>query len=661
MRNFLYLRLALGNLWKNRQTYAPFLLAAVMLTFTFFSFLSLTANPGLREVPGYTAFLLMLSLGLVIVGVFSAIFLFYANGFLIKRRKREMGLYSILGMEKKHIARVVRHELFLGYVLTMAIGLGLGMVLNRLLFLLIRIILQVQFPLTPSISPLALIVTPILFALLFLCLVIYNSWQVRSVSPIDLLRGSQVGEKEPKARWFFGILGVVLLAAGYWIACTVSDSISAIMLFFVAVLLVILGTYCLFMAGTLSILKLLKRNNRIFYHPQHFITLSGMLYRMKQNAAGLASIAILCTMAMVTIGTTVALYRGADQTLNQLYPSDLKLNVSSAVDMETARDTAQACAQEMGIALSNLHAFQSHEILVKRAGNELLTLPGPLASTLQSTADYSQLLDMCVLTEQTFEDLQGISLDLADGEAAFYSLSTPAPSSIVWGEAHFALRALDTLHFTPAFSYSAATNSVYFVVKDAAALQALFSAIDDQTGAILPVFLLQMDIPEAPERQDAFAAAFRSQLTVPYHSFFNKNRLRTELYSLYGGFLFVGLFLGVLFLMATALILYFKQISEGYQDHDRFIILQKVGMSPQEVRKTVATQVLIVFFLPLLVAVCHVAGSLKMVTLMLRALGLSNTPYITLNVFLAAAFVAMFYFVFYAKTTKTYYKMVRFE
>lgn len=659
MTKLLYWRLARNNLWKNRQTYAPFLLATVMLTFTMYSFAEITMNPGLRQVPGYTSFLMMLSMGMVVVGVFAAIFLFYANSFLIKRRKKEMGLYGILGMEKRHIARVIRHELSLCYTLSMIAGLGLGMLLSRFLFLLIRQILQVEISLEPVISNFALIMPPALFAGLFILLMLYNSYQVRAVSPIELLRGGQVGEKEPKSRWFFGIIGAVTLGVGYYIALTVRNPVSAIGLFFVAVVLVIIGTYLLFMAGSLTILKMLKNNKRFYYQPRHFVTVSGMLYRMKQNAAGLASIAILVTMAMITVGTTVGLYRGADDALHTMYPSDLKLNVHSAEDIPLAEAAAERAAQRTGVTLTTLKAFTSYEDILTLEGNELRHAGELSSKMLSEINEYGDIMEISVLTADVFNALEGTALTLAENEIYWYSPDTKLSETVNIEGRDYKTTAMQTLSFVPSFTSGGAVGTMYMVVKDEEAVRALLPTLgsEDQSAAC-PVHILQADVSGSAEEKDAFVSAFREE-SPKYYALFNKSALRTELFALYGGFLFVGIFLGTLFLMATALIIYFKQISEGYQDQDRFLILQKVGMSEGEVRKTVNAQILIVFFLPLLVAVCHVAGSLQMITLMLRVLRLTDIPYIALNVFLSAGFVAVLYLVFYLKTAKTYFKLVK--
>ncbi len=659
MTKLLYWRLARVNLWKNRQTYLPFLFASVMLTFTTYSFSCIGFDKGTQKLPGATLFILMLMLGLVIICLFSAIFLFYANSFLIKRRKKEMGLYAILGMEKKHISRVLKHELTLCYLLSMALGLGLGVLLSRLLFLLVRLAIQVEVPLTGSLSLPSLLITAGVFAVLFFLLKIYNSLQVRSVSPMALLQGGQVGEREPKARWVLTVLGAAAMLAGYVIANTVSNGISAIILFFVAVLLVILGTYCLFTAATLTVLKTLKANPRFYYQPRHFITVSGMLYRMKQNAAGLASIAILCSMAMITVGTTVALYTGTEKMLDNMYPSQLTVETSTPEKLAEAQAAAQACARENGVTLTGVHAFQSAETGFAVEGGQVKPAQ---AISMANMGDLGKLVDASVFTESEFNRLQGSVLGLNTQEIAWYSDSVDAPKTFSLDGQPYAVRKLASLPFRPAFAHASTLSSAYLVMPDEAARTALFKAYGEKLERDGPGrrYLLQLDYSAPPAQDKAFYEAFRAQYQGELGSLFHKATLRGELYNLFGGILFVGLFLGALFMMATALIIYFKQISEGYQDQDRFILLQKVGMNKKEVRATIRAQILTVFFLPLLVAICHVAGSLHMITLILGLMRLTDAGYIALTTFLAAGGIGLLYGGFYLKTAKTYYHLVRF-
>ncbi|MEA4927463.1 MAG: FtsX-like permease family protein [Candidatus Limiplasma sp.] len=658
MTKFLYLRLALNNLRKNKQTYLPFLLAATMLTFTVYSFLMIAFNPGLSQVHGGAQFVVVLYFGIVVIALFTVLFLFYANSFLIKRRKKEMGLYSILGMEKRHIARVLRHELTLTWLVSMVAGLGLGVLLTRLLFLLIRLTLRIEAPLVGTVNWAAVWVTLGLFALLFLLLMLYNGFQVRAVSPVELLRGGQVGEKEPRARWILAVLGLLFTGAGYWIAQIVSNPMAAIALFFVAVVLVILGTYLLFLSGSIALLRTLRRNRRYYYTPRHFVTISGMLYRMKQNAAGLASIAILCTMAMITLGTTIALYNGSEKTLTEYYPSDMQISLTTPADQAAVLERNRELAKETGVQIVDEHAFQAVELSAGVSDGQLVDID---TLEMRNLNDYSMLHSILLLTPDQFALLEGAAPALAANEIAYSTNADDFPGTLALGDTVYALQKLPPLAVIPCRSQGTAFHSTLLVVPDEAALQAVMDAANLKADDRTPVYTVQWNVQGTQAQLDAYysqpnagnAAQGTRTLRV-------KVELREEWYAMYGGFLFVGVFLGFVFLLGTALIIYFKQISEGYQDHDRFVILQQVGMSNLEVRATVRRQILLVFFLPLLVAVCHVAGSLHMMTLMLFLFGLTDVPYIALNTFLAAVGVAALYWLFYGKTAKTYYRMVKF-
>ena len=665
MTKLLYLRLACNNLVKNRQTYLPFLVASSLLVFAQYSFLMICNNPGFNQVHGGMQFVTVLQFGVIVVGLFTAIFLFYANSFLIKRRKKELGLYSILGMEKKHIARVVRHELTLSYYISMIVGLALGVLLSRLMFMLIRLLMRIDVPLVGTISWSALLVTVILFALLYLLLMIYNSIQVRVGSPFDLLRGGQTGEREPKARWILAILGLICMLSGYGIAQLVNNPIEAIALFFIAVILVIIGTYLLFLAGSLAVLKLLKSRKNLYYKSQHFISISGMLYRMKQNATGLASIAILCTMAMITIGTTVALYSGSEKMLDEYYPYDIQVTFRGEDDMNAEANSIAALSEQQGVALTECYAIQTYQTLA-RLENGVFSQIDELES--ESMGAFNKLASVVLLTPDNYEKLQGQSITVAPGEVAVFGEKPFKAEEAVIGDMRFKARELtaDAFVHPVCVSFGSAYTSYALVVPDVETERAIMKIIateGDAKKAEQPLCLLQCNLDGTQEQKLALGKAFRDALAASDNQSgycYDKASLRSEWYAMHGGFLFTGVFLGLIFLMGTGLIIYFKQVSEGYQDHDRFIILQKVGMSPEEVKRTVGKQILIVFYLPLLVAICHVAGSVHMISLMLLLFGLTDVPHIALNTFGAALGVAILYGLFYIKTAKTYYKLVKF-
>ena len=670
MKGFLCLRLALQNIRRNHQTYVPFLLSSSLLTFALYSFTMFDFNPGLASVRFGTGLMVTLNLGLIVIGLFTMIFLFYANSFLIKRRKKELGLYGILGMERRHVTLVLWHELALSYLVTMLIGLGLGAVLARLLFLVLRALTRLDIPLDGSVNTTAVIVTAALMGGLFLLLFIYNAMQVRLAKPIDLLHSQQQGEKEPKARWIMAVAGVACVVAGYFIAVRVDNPMTAISIFFLAVILVIIGTYLLFLTGSIALLKMMKAKKKYYYSSKHFVSVSGMLYRMKQNAAGLASIAILCTMAMVTIGTTAALYIGSEDTLNVTYPFDVSIEVENEEDAAAVMRTLAEKEKTSAVQPMNRHLYRATEDWMVVVDGKFLTQDA--VNEIQLLNDditlFNKLLVSTMMCVEDYNALEGTNLTLAEDEIAWYG-DCYAPTLNI-AEKDWRVTELGKPKINPALNGQIMYNRALIIVPTLEALSEMreYYAGSDEVSID---YVIRYDLTGTTEEKLAYVEDISHQIKEALaelhdgekfgYSFRDKTSASLDWYGMYGSFLFVGVFLGMVFLMGTALIIYFKQISEGYQDHDRYIILQKVGMSQEEVKRTVKRQILIVFFLPLVVALCHVGGSLHMVTLMLKLFGLANVPFIALNSFGAALLVAMLYLLFYWRTARSYLKLVKFE
>ena len=666
MTKAVYLRLALRNLARGTQTWRPFLLAASLLTFALYAFCTMVFNPGLQSMPGGESFSVVLVLGLIVVGLFTAIFLLYANAFLIRRRKKELGLYGILGMEQRHVRRVIFHELALAYLFTIAAGLGLGTLLARLLFLVLRALMRNDaMPLSDTVNPSAMGIVALIMGVLFLVMFLFNALQVRLAKPIDLLRSDRQGEREPRARWLLAIIGLAAMLAGYWIAAQVNDPVSAIALFFLAVLLVILGTYLLFLAGSIAVLKLLKGCKRFYYHPKHFATVGGLLHRMKQNATGLASIAILCTMAMVTIGITGALYVGAQRMLDAMYLSDIEFEVSSEKQATAVLKAALAFEQEKGVTPENRHFYRIRQEFLCVRDDTITTVDRDEVDTI-GYYDHVYASDIMLLDE--YNALEGTSIVLGEKEAGWFGKASA--STMAMGDETWHLQPLPKPSIPLSGNMGGYRQGV-LVVKDLETIERIAKLYASSTqinySSSLMLYMLRWDLPKnLPNRSeiaDAYIIACRDAAKESSESFSytNKPGAQEDWYAMYGSFLFVGVFCGLIFMMGTALIIYFKQVSEGYQDHDRYIIMQKVGMSQSAVRHTVRRQILLVFFLPLAVALCHVMGSLHMVTLMLSIFGLTDVPFIASCTVVSAAAVAGLYLLFYQKTASTYFKLVRFD
>ncbi len=674
MRKALYLRLAIRNVWRTRQSWGPFLLASSLLTFALYSLAMLALSPQFSKNMGATGNAMtqiLLMLGLVVVGCFTVLFMLYADGFLIRRRKRELGLYAVLGMERRHILRVQLWEIAQAYGVTLLFGLGLGMLLARLMFLLLRWLTKLEITVTGAPNPQALGLVAGMMGVMFLLLLLRHAVAVMRVNPIALLRADEQGEREPRARWLLALVGAAMLAAGYWIALTVGDPATALILFFVAVLLVIFGTYLLFLTTSIAVLKAMKMRKSFYYRSKHFVTVSGMLYRMKANAAGLASIAILTTMAMVTIGTTSALYLGTERTLDRMYPQDNYFSFRVPSEQAAAKEALLKWSEESGVPLTNVRTYRLRDAsaLLTRDGH--LEPYGETASTMSVDHLHRSGWSLLGLTAVALEDynaIEGTTLTLAPRELGW--VGTAAPDTLVIRGETWTLRPLDPPEVQLSNGNIDYLNGEALLVfptwADVEAFADYTRNIYEQPPAEPRLhYLLRWDWAGGTEAEqlrweDEARGAILNVPTEHGYSYGQKVSTRAEYYGMYGALVFIGIFLGLVFLMGTLLIIYFKQLSEGYQDHDRYIILQKVGMSRQEVRRTVRRQILMVFLAPLLVALCHVGGSLHMIVLMLRMFGLVDASFISVCALGAAGLVAAAYLVFYWCTARTYYRLVQF-
>ncbi len=671
-KRFLYLRLALANLKKNRQTYLSFFLSTVCTIFVFYIFCMIALNGGIKKLRGASSMQVMMVLGAVVVAIFAFAFLFYANSFLIKRRKKELGLYAILGLEKKHIARILFHETVTLLIGSLVCGIGFGISLSRLMFLLVQALMRVPTPIVFQVTPLPLLLTCGLFAAVFLVLLIYNRLQVHLNSPVSLMRGQQRGEKEPKTRWLLALTGIAAMAAGYVIANSVDNPMKALAVFFIAVLLVIVGTYALFTAGSIAFLKLLRRNKSYYYKPRNFISVSGMIYRMKQNAAGLAGICILSTMAIITIGTTGALYIGQGDMLRDQNPTDQKLAIQEGIlDPGQVETMIRNLASESQVDITDLSTAAYCRAFVLREG-DVISQAG--MESINSTEQYKKVWDLYILPVASYNAMVNGAYTLGDGQALlFQSRDVPDTAFLTVGDTTLQIKQNLTAFPVAHKGHTSLEPPMYLVLRDRETVAAVMKSL---AGSEAEAYFMQAfwwNTQGSYEALSAFSQSLHTDLTRQLSAMLQENggdggyelsdinTIRQEWYAMYGGFLFLGVFLGLLFLMATTLIIYFKQVSEGYMDHDRFIILQKVGMARDEVKATVRKQILMVFILPIVAAILHTFGALHMMTEMLSMFGLGNTLLIALSIFTTAGVFALLYAMVYALTARTYYGMVRMD
>ena len=674
MGKLLYPRLAWQNIKGDRRFFAPYFLALLGNVAAFYIMTALAVDPGMSQLHGAMYVQSFCFMGMFIAAVFSAVFLLYVNGFLMKQRKKALGLYNILGMGKSHIAAVLFFEtLFVGGA-GIVCGLLTGLLFHKLVTLALYKLLRFAVPFGFAISWDAMARTAILFGVLIGLTLLSNLNKVRVSKPIELLYGGQVGEREPRTKWFMTLLGVLTLGAGYYIALRTTNGMEAIAFYFVAVFLVIIGTYCLFTAVSIFVLKALRRNKRFYYKTSHFIGVSGMLYRMKQNAVGLANICILSTMVMVMVSGTLSLYLGTQDIVNRQAPSDLTVLVRYDPDEAEPFDPAamlrlqEGFIRDQGYSVSEDLIYSSFTFTVGRlpdgsytTENDLVTL-GTAITTIQ------------VLTQDAYAAATGVSLGLEAGEVAFGGEEDVL--TIHWGTLEgagsFGRSDLTVAqHLEESLSADAAVSDTStLVVADTAALMELYEKQKEAYGedSSWMEWQASFSVDATDEELRAVQQAYNQYVrddavfagTGKWWScgWTLRCDVEADAYGLAGGFLFLGIFLGTIFLMATVLIIYYKQISEGYEDKARFEIMQKVGLSREEVRASIRSQVLMVFFLPIAVAAIHILFDFNMVEKLLTLFQVYNT---TLTALCTLGTVLVFFLVYgavYLLTARTYYKIV---
>lgn len=676
MRAGFYRRLAWNNIKKNIDLYLPNILAGMGLTAVFYILSAIAQDKKLREIPGGSYLSTIMPLGVVILAVLSLILILYTNSFLMKQRNREFGLYNVLGMEKRHIGKILFWETAISSLFVLLGGLAGGMLLYKLCTLLICRILTVDSVLGLYFAcPGAMVQTGLFFLGVYLLTFLLNQVRIARMKPTELLQSTHTGEKEPKVKWPLLLIGLVTLGAGYGISLTTKDPLHAIGLFFVAVILVIAGTYCLFVAGSIALLKAMKRNQRFYYQKNHMIAVSGLLYRMKQNAVGLASIAILATMVLVMVSVTISMYTSIGDTIRRQYPHQLTLSAQYRVNGENAqvpcedllamaRNSARKQDLKLPFAgqqryLSNVFYWDGHTLWVDRDHEE------------------GTLVEGWFITAEEYQSLTGAALDLAENQIAVYSRPENAgkiEGSFRMGDREF--EALPVLSEYPIYmgKYNV-VDGFGFVVSSEDVFQYLYglqkeTELADYSVLSSAVLLDFEDEAAAAAASDAFVQDLRGQLqqyTNEKTGSAGEYNLRVDskwaaaedLKGMYGTLLFLGLMLSVIFLFATALIIYYKQISEGYEDRTRFRIMQQVGMSEGEAKGAIRSQIRLVFFLPLLVAAAHLAFVFPILTRMPEVLFQSNQVLVIGCMVASLGLFAMIYTLIYSLTAKQYYKIVK--
>ena len=672
-----YPRLAARSMRSNRRFYVPYLLTVIGTAAAFYIMAAIVADPGSKELASGTAngqvyVSMFMTIGQFVLALFSCIFLLYTNSFLMKRRQKELGLYSVLGMSKLNIAGIMVFEsLYIG-VIGIGGGLAVGILLHKLVSLLLFRLMRLPVPFGFSVQPMAILVVVLFFAALILLTLITNLARVGLSKPVELLRGGSVGEKEPRASWLLSLLGILSLGAGYAIAMMVNNAAMAVALYFVAVIAVIIGTYCLFTSVSIAVLKALRRNKRYYYKSNHFISVSGMLYRMKRNAVGLANICILCTMVMVMISGTLSLYLGSEEQVNIHCPADVVVETTYY-----ASSNAGEVYDEATDTVSIEH-HRPYDAETMDAWFADWFAQRGLAPESAKAVEYFEF--------SAEAPTGGISRVMAVSAETYAQLTGEAAPELARGEALAHIPAC----YEPRESFSCLTSDGGTVELELVGEAkggggvgggggwggggggggegaALLELVSSQYNGSY-VWRGQYDFAASDEALEAAvedywaASGENSGVDAGYYDVLRidlRSETERDVYGLSGGFLFLGVFLGIVFLMATVLIIYYKQVSEGYEDNARFDIMRKVGLSEREARRAIRSQILTVFFMPILVAAVHIAFDFKLVVLLLRLFSLTNmglTALCTLGTLLVFCAV---YAVVYALTARSYYRIVR--
>ena len=641
MNNFIYEKLSVTNLKNNRKTYVPYIFTGVLTVMMFYIIDALSRGKGITQ----DTLKICLQYATGVIVVFAVIFLFYTNSFLIKRRKKEIGVYNILGMGKRHIARMMAVETILTAGISILGGLVFGIIFGKLMYLLLLKILHNSVDMQFSVNGTAIVQTVILFAGIFLLTYLYNILQIQLVNPVELLHGGNQGEKEPKSRWLLVIIGVAALGNGYRIALTTEAPLEALLKFFIAVICVIIGTYALFIAGSIVVLKMLRKNKAYYYNPKHFTSVSGMIYRMKQNGAGLANICVLSTMVLVMVSTTVSLYAGMEDILDSRFPRDVSIVCKQAdVDHEEIieRLLKEQC-EKAGVKITDRVWY--------RYGSMNAVLKGDKLENVNQYYPDNHFYYVEMMTQDEYNRIEKRNVSLEEQEILTYTTNGKCGKKQIniAGQNYLVKKELPEMTSQPK-STAEIYKTLYIVFANAEQIERIepFSYADK--------FNLKGDDGKQKEALEQIQNEFYEK--IPNGMMESRMLSRSSFYELYGGLFFIGIYLGSMFIMATVLIIYYKQISEGYDDRERYQIMQKVGMSKKEVKRSIRSQILSVFFLPLVVAVIHVAVAFKVMTKILGVLNLTNVSLFAVCTIITTAVFAVFYIIVYSITAKEYYRIV---
>lgn len=675
----LYPKLAWQGIRKNAETYLPYLLMGILMVGVSYimNYLTRPALMGALSMGGTT--LMVLQMGKIVISVFSVIFLYYCNSFLIRRRMKEFGLYNILGMGKGNIARVMLWETLLTALLVFAGGLLLGLSLSRLVEMALINLLHADYTVPMELFyPDGVTWVLLLFGGIYVLILLANLLRMRLSNPVALLKSENTGEKPPKANWFFGLIGLLILLSAYYVAAVSQSPLEALMFFFIAVLMVIVATYLLLVSGSVTLCRMLRRNKRYYYQTRHFISVSAMAYRMKRNGAGMATICILCTMVLVILTSTVCLYGGTDSMVDAICPQDINLTIGlEARDgeenwkrLDAMQQMALDVTEEMGLTPENITS-QRALVATGKVQN------GDYGIITDADSLKANVLELTVYPLSVYEQATGETVTLADRELLYASFKTnetfssmsfygSAPYRMIHAEKELPKRLLSA-------DYRSAWGCLVVFTNDAEAFRSEITAlVGEKSGEAMMMDRLSLhfdlDSEADTDTQEKLVKTLRSEaMKSTGKDFYGMSSLsvdtralcRRDYLSLFGGLFFLGMVLGPLFSIAAVLIMYYKQICEGYEDAERFAVMRKVGLTDAEIRRSVNSQVLTVFFAPLLMAGLHMLFAMPMIRLILGAFGLHNDSlFYGIGIGCYVVF-AVIYALMYLLTSRRYYRIVR--
>ena len=659
--NLFYSKFALNNLVKNKRFILPYIFSAIFTIASFYILTSLSLGSNLDKLPqGISATKQVLSLGVIVIAIFSAIFLFYTYSFLIKRRVREFGLYSVLGMTKKQIARILILETIFIAVITLVFGLAFGLLFDKLMLLVLLKLFTAGVSFGFVITPIAVFLTILLFGGIFFLLLIYTVIKISRLKIVALLKEENNGEREPKARFILAILGLGLTGYGYYLAQTIQNPIKAITMFFIAVLAVIFGTYLIFVAVSITVLKLMKNNKTFYYKPKNFISVSGLLYRMKRNAVGLANICILSTMVLVTMGTTSALYAGSEEAYNTRFPRDIIVNGYRSTEgkLTEIEKNVKKATQDAGVEAKDLVSYNMLNVVGRLNGTEISYETGNVGSL-------DKLRTVVVIELKDYNKVSKEQKTLNTGETLLFidkKGKYEANEITVQG---VNLKIKEKLTEFPGALGTAAANimdTYYVVVKDKGAVKEIESALkkklsisDDEGGIFNYVgFNISDKTKEAKVIENFKKLEKEGNINIA-----GKAENETNFKGFYASFLFIGMFISMIFVVSQVVIMYYKQISEGYEDKGKFGIMRKVGLTDRQIKQSIRSQVLMIFFAPLAIATLHTVVAYPFIEKILKLFLATNNNVFLIALAVTIAVFGVFYLIVYLITSRIYYRIIK--